>query len=279
MRPSQLLAAVLAVSSVSAAWPESFDGINGLAEVKNMIYGRQDNQETSERSQSSTDRPRTQTSSGEAKETEKASGSQNSASSTARQTGGNNRSGNSTASPTPTEFDPRDPAGGIAMVTPGPFAGPQIYKIGDWVTFAWNYTSLSVTPSAIDILATCTANQATYTLAVNQSVQETGKVLWDTGAYQSTASVPLLMATYTLMIYDAESSVSATAKPGYLSTQKTFTFGMYMPQKYVPFNEFQCANCNSAMSAFGSMTFRVMLITCGTTIGSLLYFAHSFGVL
>lgn len=279
MRPTQLLAAVFAVSSVSAAWPQAFDGINGLAEVKNMIYGRQDNQENSEAPQSSSERPRT-TTSGESRETGSRNSNSQSATTTARQTGRpSGNSGNSTSKPTPTEFDPRDPAGGIAMVTPGPFAGPQIYKIGDWVTFAWNYTSLSVTPSAIDILATCTANQATYTLAVNQTVEETGKVLWDTGAYQATASIPLFMATYTLVIYDAESSVTAAPRPGYLATQKLFTFGMYEPKKYVPFSEFQCANCNSAMSAFERMTLKAMLITCGTTIGSLAYFAYSFGVL
>lgn len=274
MRPSQFLAAVLAVSSVSAAWPEVLDGVNGLANVKNMIYGRQDNNQNSQSAQSSQSEAPRSTSSGESRETGRSSGSQT-ATGTTRETG---NSGNSTSKPTPTEFDPRDPAGGIAMVTPGPFAGPQYYKIGEWVTFAWNYTSLSVTPTAIDILATCTANQATYTLAVNQTVQETGKVLWDTGAYQATASPPLLMATYTLMIYDADSSVSASPRAGYLSTQKNFNFAMYMPQKYVPFGEFKCANCNSATSAFERMTLKAMLITGGTTIGSLLYFAYSFGV-
>lgn len=119
------------------------------------------------------------------------------------------------------------------MITPAPIAGTQYYKVGDWVSFAWNYTSLSVTPSAIDILATCTANQATYTLAVNQSTEETGAVFWDTGAYQKTASIPLLTEMYTLIIYDADSSVSATAAAGYLGAYSQHIFGMYTPQPYV----------------------------------------------
>ena len=41
MRPSQLLAAVLAMSSVTAAIPDAFANIHGLADVKN-IFGRQD---------------------------------------------------------------------------------------------------------------------------------------------------------------------------------------------------------------------------------------------
>ena len=48
MRPSQLLAAVVAVSSVTAAWPDVFgseikDVLYGRGEdMKNMLYGRQD---------------------------------------------------------------------------------------------------------------------------------------------------------------------------------------------------------------------------------------------
>ncbi len=106
----------------------------------------------------------------------------------------------------------------------------QYYKIGDWVTFAWNYTSLSVTPSAIDILASCTANQATYTIAVNQSAQQTS-VLWNTGA-QVSGQAQFITDEYMLLIYDAESSVSATPQAGYLAPYSQFQFGMYTPQTY-----------------------------------------------
>jgi hypothetical protein len=122
------------------------------------------------------------------------------------------------------------------MVTPNPFLGAQYYKVGDFVTFAWNYTDLSVTPTAIDILATCTANQATYTLALNQTQEanQTGHIIWDTGKYQATATQPLLTETYTLIVYDADSSVSATGRPGYLGVSENFRFGMYTPQAYTP---------------------------------------------
>lgn len=118
------------------------------------------------------------------------------------------------------------------MVTPNPMLGEQYYKVGDWVTFAWNYTSLSVTPSAIDVLASCTANQATYTIAVNISASQT-QVLWDTKNAPSGQS-PFLTEKYTLLIYDAELSVSATARAGYLGAYSGFTFGMYTPQPYTP---------------------------------------------
>lgn len=78
------------------------------------------------------------------------------------------------------------------MITPSPLAGPQYYKIGDQITFGWNYTSLIVTPSAIDIMATCTVNQHLYTIATNQSVETSQAVTWDTGR-EATAAVPLVM--------------------------------------------------------------------------------------
>lgn len=122
------------------------------------------------------------------------------------------------------------------MVTPAAIAAAQYYKIGDFVTFAWNYTSLSVTPSAIDILASCRINSQLYTLALNQSVEPTGAVTWDTNEYQATATIPLLTETYTLVIYDAAKDYTASPSAGYLGAFDQFTFGMYTPQPYIPLN-------------------------------------------
>ena len=157
------------------------------------------------------------------------------ASTTAKATasGSQKPSGSKTTSK-PKSYDNRLPAGGISLVTPNALAGSQFYKVGDFVTFAWNYTSLSVTPSAIDILATCTANQATYTIAVNQSASET-QVVWDTKNTPD-GQKPFLTEKYTLLIYDAESSVSAAPRAGYLGVFNSFQFGMYTPQPYVPFD-------------------------------------------
>ncbi|KAF2107875.1 hypothetical protein BDV96DRAFT_505558, partial [Lophiotrema nucula] len=208
----------------------------------------------------------------DAKSTGKATGTQKDASGT-----------KTTSKPTATNFGADTPAGGISMISPPPLSGSQYYKVGDWVTFAWNYTSLKMTPSAVDILATCTANQALYTLAVNQTVNKNqpGTVLWDTGAYQSTATVPLLTEQYTLIIYEADSSVSATAKAGYLAVQSSFAFGMYTPQPYTSWADFNCPNCikSGALSANEALTLKVLLITGGTTIASFLYFANAFGII
>jgi hypothetical protein len=42
MRPTQLLAAVVAMSSVTTALSDAFDNIHGMSDVKNVLFGRQD---------------------------------------------------------------------------------------------------------------------------------------------------------------------------------------------------------------------------------------------
>ncbi|KAJ4382172.1 hypothetical protein N0V86_002503 [Didymella sp. IMI 355093] len=280
MRPSQLLAGLLAMTSVTAAMPDAFANMHGLGDVKN-IFARQDDKSDSASAseQQSSDQP-TRTSAPEstkASATNSDSDSKNDASTTDKpSTSGSQKPSGSKSAGKSKSYDARLPAGGISMVTPGALAGSQFYKVGDYVTFAWNYTSLSQTPSAIDILASCTANQATYTIAVNQSAEQTS-VVWDTKNTPS-GQVPFLTEKYTLLIYDAESSVSAAPRAGYLGVFNTFQFGMYTPQPYVPFNEFQCANCNGALSHFEKMTLKALLLTTGTTIGSLAYFTYTFGL-
>jgi hypothetical protein len=130
-----------------------------------------------------------------------------------------------------TSFDARLPAGGLTMVTPAALAGTQFYKVGDWVTFAWNFTSVSVMPTAVDVLASCTANQATYTIAVNISAKQT-EVLWNTGEKKD-GQAPFLTENYKLIIYDSDTSVTAPARAGYLGAFSGLTFGMYLKQDYV----------------------------------------------
>lgn len=132
-----------------------------------------------------------------------------------------------------TSVDPRLPAGGVNLLTPSAIAQATYYKIGDSVSFVWNYTSLEVTPSNVDILVTCTANSATYTLSSNASFASTGSVLWDTNA-DKTGTAPLLTETYTLVIHDASKDVTQVADAGHLGTYNQYTFGMYIPQNYTP---------------------------------------------
>jgi hypothetical protein len=278
MRPTQLLAAVVAMSSVTTALSGAFDNVHGLAGAKNVLFGRQDDNNDASSQAPASSAPRTSdkptpTQSGDNKDSSSASG---------KTTGSAQASGSqgskTTGKPKTTSFDPRLPAGGVSMVTPNALAGDQFYKVGDFVTFAWNYTSLSAPPTSIDVLASCSANQATYTIAVNISAEQT-KVVWDTENTPS-GQAPFLTEKYTLLIYDSSLSVTAAPRPGYFGVFNQFTFGMYTPQAYVNWTDFQCANCvkNGALSHSEKMTLKVLLFTSGTTLASLLYFAHNFGL-
>jgi hypothetical protein len=176
--------------------------------------------------------------------------------------------------------------GGISMILPNYISSSSYYKVGNEVTFAWNMTSLSVTPTALDILATCTANAHTYTLAVNQTVNGTvGAVTWDTGAYQASATVPLLTETYTLIIMDAAlPAVSATANYGALPVYSGVRFGMYTPQPYTNTSGndtqiFTCVTCKSAASSLERHTLTFLLAMVAITVATFTIFVGGVGVI
>lgn len=204
--------------------------------------------------------------------------------SAASSSGSGSGSGSTSNQPTTTyqtSYDPRLPAGGVSMLTPAVISGAQYYKIGDFITFGWNYTSLLATPTAIDIVASCSANKHIYTLAVNQTVSNaTQAVTWDTGSYETgNPTVPLLTETYTLIIYDAASSISAAAQAGYLAPFNQFTFGMYFPQPYSDVgNGFQCATCSGALSDMERKALGFMLSMCAITILSATWFVGGMDV-
>lgn len=133
-----------------------------------------------------------------------------------------------------TNFDSRLPAGGIAMITPAAIAGPQYYKAGDYITFAWNYTSVKAMPSNVDIFVSCTYGSRTYTLATNQTAQETGSIIWDTIDGYNVDDYAV--ASYTLIVKDSKQDFTARPSPGYLAVASQFTFGMYTPHPYTPLN-------------------------------------------
>lgn len=170
-----------------------------------------------------------------------------------------------------TSVNPVLPAGGVNMITPSALAQKTYYKIGDQVTFAWNYTSLSITPSKIDVMVTCNSNSATYTLSNNASFAKTGSVVWDT-LPDVTGTAPLLTETYTLVIYDAAEAVTAVAGAGRLGVSKDFTFGMYIPQKYTPYADWKCAVCSAALSDAERQALKFMFGMCVVTVLSFTWF-------
>ncbi|KAK9477378.1 hypothetical protein V1514DRAFT_273534, partial [Lipomyces japonicus] len=155
--------------------------------------------------------------------------------------------------------DPRSPAGGVAMVTPALTASKTYIRIGDYATFSWNYTSLIVSPSAVNVEAYCSMNDYYYPIAENLTISHSSAV-WDTGNYQGSATVPLLTAEYTLFIYDSSSDPSEIASAGHLGPFDSLRFGVYSPQAYTPLNDFTCATCSAAISFLDPLVLRGALI-------------------
>ncbi|OBT65784.1 hypothetical protein VE03_03297 [Pseudogymnoascus sp. 23342-1-I1] len=224
------------LSTFTAAWPwPSF-----FPEIDSLVV-RADNAQSTTETASETNTSPTQTAS--SSQHKSTSGSVTKSSSSTK----------STKSATHTSYDARLPAGGITLLTPVSTSGLPIFKIGNKATFGFNFTSLSATPTALNILATCTLNQALYTIAMNQTVNTTAstqQAVWDSNGYE-TSSAPLVVATYTLIMYDSDGSQSDVPEAGYLAPFTTFAFGMYNPQDYT--DDSGGVPCISCSGAFGSL--------------------------
>jgi len=188
--------------------------------------------------------------------------------------------GNSTrtSAPKKTEFDPQDPAGGVVMVTPAVTAGTQLYRIGDFVTWGWNYTNVLGTPTAIDLYVKCSKVPQPWTLTQNMSYAEVGSYTWDTDKFQkSHVATPLLTEQYTLVIADADGGISATAEPGYLAPYSGFYFGLYQSQEYHDTGDgWQCASCSGAMSSLDNRAVGVAVMMSAVTVLSFTWFVSGF---
>jgi hypothetical protein len=166
------------------------------------------------------------------------------------------------------------------MLTPAVIAGSQFYKVGDNITFAWNYTNLLATPTALNVLATNALANQYYTMTANMTIggNATNAVTWDTAAYTDGPDGqvnPLLTAQYTLVIFDADLSVTATAEPGYLQVYNQYQFGMYTPQPYTDLADgYKCATCSGAM---GDMERRFLGFVFGMGFATVLGFTWFVG--
>ena len=159
-----------------------------------------------------------------------ASGSKAASSSAGKKAASSKKSEEPTKTP---DVDDTSPAGAVVMITPAPLASDQFYKIGDKVSFIWSYTGLQIPPKAIDVLVSCTANQATYTIASNMTYEPTATVVWDTRKDRA-GQENLITEKYTLVIHDADEEITAVPQPGELGISRTLQFGMYIRKEYVP---------------------------------------------
>ncbi|OTA26293.1 hypothetical protein BTJ68_10536 [Hortaea werneckii EXF-2000] len=311
MRPTKVLASISLLAAASSAWPSAWQPLEAVKREIAPLVIRQDSDSTSSKfdlsytgkqgNTATTEDSSTATSDSDAKTTgdseATSTGGDSKSTATGEKTGDKTdssktgksakstgtKTGKTTDSASTTSIDPRLPAGGISMITPNALTS-HYYKIGteagkNFVTFAWNYTSLSVTPSAVDVLASCSLNSQTYTIATNLSITDpTQSVVWDTGKYQESATVPLLTETYTLIIHDAAKDVTATAGAGHLGSWSQFYFGMYTPQPYTPLSDWVCATCNGALSSVERQTLGFMFGMATVTVLTFGWFTGAAGL-
>jgi len=156
------------------------------------------------------------------------------------------------------------PAGGITITNP-PQTATSFYKIApsQAITFAWNMTSVIVTPTHLTLSAVCD-NGNTYPVGPTDGIipGTATQVVWDIYEYQrSNPNKPLAQATYTLNIWD-DRGPGAPRRPGYLEQNTNLRFALYTPQAYTPIaSGWTCATCNSASSFAAHPAFISLLIT------------------
>lgn len=168
-------------------------------------------------------------------------------------------------------IDPAGYAGGIEMLTPNTVqVASALYKVGDNIELAWNYTNVLVTPTAIDVLVSCSAASETWTLTANMTFETEVNFIWETEDDADNADKPLLTAMYTLIVKDVDADVTERPSSGYLGAYSGFVFGLYHPIAYTPLADWECTVCNAGPGGFDSqalkMAVTMALITfCGFT--------------
>ncbi|KUI65268.1 hypothetical protein VM1G_00208 [Cytospora mali] len=195
---------------------------------------------------------------------------------TAKGTGTGSESGSGTVTGTHTSVNVSSgaAAGSAVMLTPVTTLTSAYYRIGEYVTLGWNYTNLQVTPTAVDLIISCTTVSESWTLTSNMTYETKGSFTWDTGAYQSKAvSQPLVVEEYILYIVDSDSSISATAGSGSLTANAAVTFGLYTGQPYTPIaSGWVCATCSGALSNSERQALGFLFTVAAITVASFTWF-------
>lgn len=158
-----------------------------------------------------------------------------------------------------------------AMATP-------LFKISDYVTFGWNYTSLQGTPTAIDVLVSCSDTAETYTLSANMTFATDVKFVWDTKDQANDAQAPLGNNLYTLIIKDSEAGITEMAEPGYLGAYSGLKFGLYAGRPYTPLPDWECTGCNAGVPAIDRHAVGTAITVSALTLATFTWFVIGFGL-
>lgn len=241
-------------SSVTAAWPDSMPDANNALRIRQDNENNEDTKTTSKEEESSITKPPATKTSEQTKETGKDDNDKDNEDEKNKSSDGN-KSGKSTGTSsrpaTRTKFPNDVVAGGVSMLTPNIMSTPTpLYKINDEVTFGWNYTSIKAKPTAVDVILSCSAARATWTLTANMSFATNASYVWDTKVQATDVSNPLPIELYTLIIKDSDTDITSPPEPGYLAKYTGLTFGLYQPSKPTPWSEWECTGCSAAPSLF-----------------------------
>ncbi|OIW33705.1 hypothetical protein CONLIGDRAFT_188889 [Coniochaeta ligniaria NRRL 30616] len=266
----QLATIALSLSPLAAAWPS---WPRWLPDIDSLVVRQDDS--SSSNSTSATASP-SQT--GTAKSQPVTTKNLNTAG--IEPTGTGNSTNTKTAAATHTEYPAQDAAGNVVMVTPAATqVATNLYKIGENITWGWNYTNLQGTPTAIDVLVSILST-ATFTLTQNMTFETPGVFEWDTKQYEEdNVGQPLLTEQYTLVIYDADGSPTQTAEAGYLAPFSGFKFGLYQPKGATPLADWSCATCSAALGSTERRAIGMAAAMSVVTVLSFTWFVVGFGAL
>lgn len=165
------------------------------------------------------------------------------------------------------------------MITPDTTqVATALYKIGDNIELAWNYTGLQATPTAVDVLVSCSEASETWTLTANMTFETEVNLIWETEDDADNVEKPLLTEMYTLIIKDVEAEVSDRPEAGYLNAYAGFTFGLYRPAAYTPLSEWECQTCNAGPGGFDSQALKLAITMAFITVCSFTWFVTGLGL-
>ncbi|KAK7398489.1 hypothetical protein QQX98_012120 [Neonectria punicea] len=180
---------------------------------------------------------------------------------------------------THTTFAADDPAGGVTIMTPITTAqATPLFKIGDNVNFVWNYTSLQGTPTAIDVLISCSSASETWTLTSNMTFETLVDFVWDSSVQATDVDAPLPVELYTLIIKDSDATITDTAEPGYLGVFSGLKFGMYTGKPYTPLADWTCVGCSGGPPKIDHHAAGFALTMSIITIASFTWFVAGLGL-
>ncbi|TWU74778.1 hypothetical protein ED733_006060 [Metarhizium rileyi] len=196
----------------------------------------------------------------------KTTGNLNTAKATSASKAGATGTGTKKGGPTRTQFPADAPAACISMLTPDPTVQPSgLFKISDYVTFAWNYNSLLEPPIAIGALVECPSGKS-YPLTDGMPFQDSVTLTWDTKNEANNVENPLGNGQCQLVVKDSNASTTDPPRPGRLNACSGYTFGMYTGQPYTPYPDWSCpGSCSAASSVFDHQAVCFAVVTSVVT--------------